>query len=368
MKGDYHGVFATNTTFEEDIEWLESLRAEQPAYAKQLLLQGQELVAAAEAGRLRDIMLIAGKARSRELLPYFTINMFRQAACHGKTTVMRYMVVQGFDYTQQACRGLLLEVAGHQGVEAAERCGAAALLVKLGMRINRPVGTAGFTPLHVASAWGDAGMIAGLLRCGADPNAVGNWDVMPLHLAAAACEAGADELPVMLHTATSAAALPVAAGQLQDPGAEADSAVAALLKAGAKASWRASAEPRVKSSAPAAKLTLVQGSASTALPHAVTGAGGEASAEPAAPQRAVQMTRVVASSTGAKAAPSDGMRALAAAYSASRRRKTPRLDDGDVLLESVPSASCHTAAAAAAAVGGGSVQRSEDGGLTFSTQ
>lgn len=344
MPVDYHGVFATSCTFEENMQWLESMRATQPAYAKQLLLQGQDLLSHAEEGSLRPIMSTVGRAKPQELLPYFTIRMFTAAACRGHTTLMRYMVVQGFDYTQRACRGLLQEVASASTVSAAAREASTRLLMKLGLSINRPVGSNGFAPLHCSVAMHDVPFTAALLKLGADPNSVANADVMPLSLAVAAAAPSAPN-PIMAWKTpcTPPAGVKMAADTLD--GARGHKLVSVLLSAGARLTWRSgSPQPSSQTRGPAAATLssaprlACRGVSTASGPragHAAAASGGAVSSAAIAVAPAA-LTHAVACAETQTVSPSEGMRSLAAEYLAKKSGTSAKA--GAAASESVPQA------------------------------
>lgn len=267
MAVDFHGVFASSSTFEDDLEFMRGLESSEPEYMRALFRQGQELTRLAATGSLRQIMAIVGRTKSRELLPYFTTKMFLEACFNGHVTVMRYMLQQGFDYTREPCKHLLHRVSGAQ-MESQAQAGVLQALVKLGYRVNKPAPPNGFTALHVAVAADNAECATVLISLGADVNAVADADVMPLTLAVAAAKSGA-ESQFAAYTPPhwqSKAATPPSGVQLEDA---ADAHVTAhplvqlLLKAGAKLTWRADgslrspAQPSAASqpTAPSARTT-----------------------------------------------------------------------------------------------------------------
>ncbi len=324
MPIDFHGVFSSSSSFEDDLSFIQHLEATEPAYARALIRQGQELVRLASSDGLRQIMALVGRTKPRELLPYFTAKMFLGACFNGHINVMRYMLQQGFDYTREPCKYLLHRVVDSQ-LSTKRKAAVLQAVCRLGYHVDEPAPPLGFTPLHVAVATGDIPNVASILSLGADVNAVANKDVMPLTLAvsAAKCAIASSSNP-HLDWQSETASLP------QDVKVE-DLAVASiiehpmvhlLVRAGAKLTWRADGvisstkQPTVQAapSAPAQRTTTgVSTGPSAGAGAAASGAGD--THHTSAPRHGPTLVRQTPEHSGPAAVqPSAGMLSLVEQY------------------------------------------------------
>ena len=413
MPVDFHGVFASSSTFEQDLAFIQQLEDTEPAYVRALVRQGQELARLACSGGLRQIMAIVGRAKPRELLPYFTSKMFLGACFNGCVTVLRYMLQQGFDYTREPCKFLLHRVA-ELTLDLKKKSNVLQALSKIGYRPNAPASPLGFTALHVAVASGSIPTVATIISLGADVNCVADHDVMPLTLAVAAAKAHADgkayEPP---HWQSKSASIPtdISLEDLELPAVSSDSMVHLLLKAGAKLTWRADGTlraQRAKQQKVQAAQSVSHGVSTTSVstgevaPVAASGVGGAAAgaavstgevAPGAAAGAAAAPPAGLARHTGGSAGaapvqPSAGMLSLVEAYKQRKAQgtaaapkagkpSTAGLSDSPMMLFSFSSTSGGSGAATATHTPKEiapktphppAVQEHADGSLTFSTE
>ena len=241
----------------------DTLIREQPQRVAAMMRTGRQLEQLAARGDLMQIGAVLSFVQAGDLLPWFSVKMFK-AACGGNhRDVMQFMVERGFDIQQPGVDPMHQVVAGW--VASGGEVGAGPLgptlrwLVSEGVDVNAMRRGDGWSALHVSSALQSLEASTALLAMGADVNCVALADVMPLHCAkggeAGAAQAAAEaeaktkaeaaaQAVTRNNTFTPASAVPAA------PAAEAGAAsaptalVALLLAHGARPTWRLRPHPK----------------------------------------------------------------------------------------------------------------------------
>ncbi|OQS03868.1 hypothetical protein THRCLA_21038 [Thraustotheca clavata] len=177
-------AFTITRTVQEELEWVKSLREEDPETMAVVLANSQLLVTLAAQGKVRALLEMSKvEGLQKQTLSYYYIKMFQAACIHRHLDVMKLMVDNGFDVLHPFLRDTL-----HRVIELAESEDDAMqpiirFLLHLNLDVNYQRRGDLLTPLHVACVKRFVGVASLLLLNGADANAVAQNDLMPLNCA-----------------------------------------------------------------------------------------------------------------------------------------------------------------------------------------
>lgn len=185
---DGSSLFNLKVPLKTELSRFVTLKAKDPDMAVMEIKRGAVLVGMAGRGQVEEL---AAMVRRRPTWWWFTSQMFTEAALHGKTNVVDFMVSNGLPLDQPPVCDVLVQLA-----QAAQGDGSEAvamtrhLVVSHGLLASQQRHTDWYTALHVACERGLYPLAVCLVALGADVNAVAKDDVMPLHCAEKANEPG----------------------------------------------------------------------------------------------------------------------------------------------------------------------------------
>ena len=236
--------FAMRMSLDAQLAQFVKMRVSDPARAKEIYELNEYVLLLAGQGSMRKLTsAIEGVGDPTHLLTYYTVKAFKAAILGGHLMVVNYFIDQGYPFHTAKVPHILLEIMAQtqsphaakisRGEGEGERAGAAAkiiseetcyALVEFLILKNRAINavTPGtvtgqeeceivnlaakgnyLTPLHVAVRYGLFSVVDLLLSNGADVNAVGDGDAMPLPLAYKLRERHHEEMFSREHDATN---------------------------------------------------------------------------------------------------------------------------------------------------------------------
>mmetsp|Transcript_3822 Transcript_3822/g.5552 ORF Transcript_3822/g.5552 Transcript_3822/m.5552 type:complete len:219 (-) Transcript_3822:81-737(-) len=175
-------MFRPCSAVREEMDRLQTLRTTQPEYAKQIMLQNDNLVELAAAGLLESIVSIVLTSREDEVLTWTGAKMFKAACLNGHIHVVKFMGENGLDRRHPGLVNIL-----HYLMEETEDemnlLKVIPVLVAQDFDINDMRRSDSYTPLHLVCKRGFINLFKLLVTLGADVHAIANDNSMPINCA-----------------------------------------------------------------------------------------------------------------------------------------------------------------------------------------
>jgi len=176
-------LFRPSLSLEQEIEKLEELRKHEPQYARQLMLQNNQLITLASQGCLDGMVQLLLGCREGELLSWTCAKMFEAACSNGHVEVITFMCENGVTQSHPGIRNIFHSVIATACEDAPLLRTLPILVKKFGFNVNTMRKGDGYTPLHVACQFSRLVLFKMLILLGADISAIANDNSLPMSLA-----------------------------------------------------------------------------------------------------------------------------------------------------------------------------------------
>jgi hypothetical protein len=177
-------------------EFIEKLKAENPAHLQAIMSRGEELVAAIEA---RDLTRF-GELLRAEYFFWHVIKAWKTAVLDAYVEGLRWMLENGMRATHEAIRGTISNAVND--LTSAEALAITDLLLQYGVSINDNCEATEYrTALHLACMQEDLDLVRELIARGADVNAIDKTGKMPLNYVETETNRVAQEICTVLREA-----------------------------------------------------------------------------------------------------------------------------------------------------------------------